>query len=47
MGQSHAWIKNTAFTKLTGIKKVCMMCGAPSNNAPKECPGERVKKGAP
>lgn len=37
----HVWISNAAFTRATGIKKVCMTCGTPSNNAPSECPGKR------
>lgn len=24
---AHVWVSNTAFTRLTGIKKVCLFCG--------------------
>lgn len=37
----HTWISNAAFARLTGINKVCMTCGQPSNAADKECPGKR------
>ena len=39
--KKHDWIRNAAFTRMTGIRKVCMTCGAPSDNAPRECPGKR------
>lgn len=42
----HAWISNAAFARITGVKKVCMTCGAPSNNAPRECPGKRPEAAA-
>jgi len=37
----HVWIKNVAFTRLTGIKKVCLACGQPDSTAAKVCPGKR------
>jgi hypothetical protein len=37
----HVWISNAAFTAMTGIKRVCMTCGQPSNNADRSCPGKR------
>jgi hypothetical protein len=40
----HVWISNTAFTRLTGVKKVCLICGQPSNNADKVCPGKRAER---
>jgi hypothetical protein len=40
--RKHFWISNTAFARATGIKKVCMDCGQPSNNADKVCPGKRA-----
>ena len=39
----HLWISNAAFTRMTGIKKVCMACGQASSNASKECPGKRTE----
>ncbi len=36
----HDWISNAAFSRLTGIKKVCMTCGQPSNNADRYCSGK-------
>jgi hypothetical protein len=36
--RKHEWVSNPAFTRMTGIKKVCMACGQPSNTAGKECP---------
>ena len=27
--KGHRWISNTAFRRLTGIKRVCLICGAP------------------
>jgi hypothetical protein len=41
----HIWISNAAFTRMTGIKKVCITCGQPSNNADKKCPGKRADRG--
>lgn len=38
--KKHAWISNSAFTKLTGIKKVCMDCKQTNLNAEKDCPGK-------
>lgn len=37
----HVWISNAAFSRMTGVKRVCMTCGQPSNTAAKECPGKR------
>lgn len=37
----HVWVSNAVFTRLTGVKKVCVDCGAPSNTALKVCPGKR------
>ena len=39
--RKHLWVSNAAFSRLTGIRKVCMVCGQPSNNADRECPGKR------
>lgn len=43
---AHVWVTSRAFTQLTGIKKVCMVCGQPSNNADRMCPGKRPEKPA-
>lgn len=40
--RKHFWISNAAFARMTGIKKICMDCGQPSNNADKVCPGKRA-----
>lgn len=37
----HIWVSNAAFARVTGVKKVCMVCGQPSNAAARECPGKR------
>lgn len=37
----HTWISNRAFTTMTGVKKVCMVCGQTNLNAAKVCPGKR------
>jgi hypothetical protein len=37
----HVWVSNRAFSKLTGIKKVCMVCGQGSPGEERECPGKR------
>lgn len=39
-GRPHMWISNTAFTKMTGIKKVCMDCRQPNTTAERFCPGK-------
>ena len=39
----HAWITNTAFTKLTSIRSVCLDCGQIKGKHDKECPGEKPK----
>ena len=36
----HQWISNAAFARLTGIKKVCMVCRQPNTTAAKTCPGK-------
>jgi hypothetical protein len=35
---AHTWVANRAFTRLTGIKKVCLTCGQTNLNAQKTCP---------
>ena len=37
----HIWLRNTAFTRLTGVPKVCFTCGQPSNTADRWCPGKK------
>jgi hypothetical protein len=39
----HIWVRNTAFARLTGIRKVCMTCGAasPGTRDKEPCPGKR------
>ena len=39
----HCWMSNTAFSRLTGIKKVCLYCGQSNLNATKVCPGKKGK----
>lgn len=34
----HTWISNRAFTRMTGIKRVCLTCGQSNMNATKVCP---------
>lgn len=36
--RKHTWIANRAFTRMTGLKKVCLTCGQSNPNATKECP---------
>ena len=38
----HIWISNTAFAKITGVKKLCMTCGQPKDTADRVCPGKRT-----
>ena len=40
----HVWISNAAFARITGIKKVCMLCGQANTNADKTCPGQPTGK---
>lgn len=41
--RKHFWVSNAAVTRMTGVQKVCMDCGQPSNNADRECPGKRKR----
>jgi hypothetical protein len=41
--ERHVWISNRAFTRLTGIKAVCMVCRQPKETAPLYCPGSSSK----
>ena len=43
ISRKHVWISNAAFSRMTGTKKVCMVCGQPNTTAPRECSGERSK----
>jgi hypothetical protein len=40
----HVWISNAAFARITGVKKVCMVCGQPNTTADKVCPGTKEKE---
>ena len=40
----HVWISNTAFTRITGVRKVCMDCGQTNLTATKVCPGKRQEE---
>jgi ribosomal protein L40E len=42
--RQHFLISNRAFTKMTGVKKVCMDCGAADPPKGSECPGKRPEK---
>jgi hypothetical protein len=44
--RQHFWIKNAAFSRITGVKKVCMDCGQTDRNADKVCPGHRPEAAA-
>lgn len=44
----HVWLSNAAFKNLTGIRKVCLLCGTPSNRPDdpawrpdRICPGKK------
>lgn len=37
-GNGHTWVSNRAFTRLTGLKRVCLTCGQSNLNATKTCP---------
>ena len=39
--RKHLLISNGAFARMTGIKKVCMDCGAADPPRNSECPGKR------
>jgi hypothetical protein len=40
--RKHVWINNAAFARMTGIKKVCLVCGQPNISADASCPGKRL-----
>jgi hypothetical protein len=40
----HLWVSNRAFTALTGIKRVCLVCGQPDPGADRVCPGKRPER---
>jgi hypothetical protein len=40
--RAHVWISNAAATKLTGVKRVCLVCKQTNVTAAKECPGACV-----
>ena len=48
--RKHAWIRNAAFTNLTGFTKVCMECGLGLERGEKlverVCPGKRITHAA-
>lgn len=36
----HSWIRSTAFTAITGVRKVCMDCGQTDKKQDRYCPGK-------
>ncbi len=44
---THVWVTNPAFTRMTGLRKVCMVCGLALDKGERlterTCPGKRVE----
>jgi hypothetical protein len=39
----HCWVSNRAFTRIYGIKKICLYCRQTNENATKVCPGKKAR----
>lgn len=42
--KGHTWVSNAAFSRLTGIKRVCLYCGATNLDRKTVCPGPKKRR---